>query len=922
MAWEKKTMVARLLPMGAMIKGLWAMTGGGLLLAAAQAPAADKTVSGTVTVKVSVDSQAAGYEGWKALDGDPTTIWHTPWGGDGPIHPHEIVVDLGAVYSVSGFAYLPRTDRSTNGTIREYECYVSVEEKQLGRPAAKGTFPHGNQGEDGAREHVVRFPAPQQGRYVRLRALSEVAGRHWTSIAELRVLVEGVQFRAEKSSALLATEKKTPSPPRDKSASPVVFRPRTADSADPYLQELEDQFVSLQYDLQQRGHFARVARQTFRSESLICESDRDPADVVLRRTAALLADLKRRVVPAPLPPAQSSNGAPATSAATGLAAAGKEKSPVDFAAFEHQLRQLQTAAQQTPVVDEDARFRLYLDACRLRRRIALANPLLDFDKLLFIKRHRARYDHMCDQYYGINAVPGGGIYVLHDPFGPTPKLHDVLANSVVERGRLAGRRLEGGSFLSPDLSFDARQIAFAYVECEGPTHHDHHTDPTRGHWSVGRSYHLFKVNVDGTGLEQLTDGTWNDFDPCWLPNGRIAFISERRGGYLRCGRVCPTYTLYDMAADGSDIRCLSVHETNEWHPSVTHDGRIIYTRWDYVDRHGCTAHLPWITTLDGRDSRAVHGNFAPRHLRPDMELDCRAVPGSHKYVATAAPHHGQAYGSLVLIDPHVEDDDGMAPLKRLTPEVPFPESQGKREAQVYGTPWPLSEDYYLCVYDPLANPGVMGQGMQGRAKPARFNYGIYLIDSFGNKELLYRDAAIPCLSPIPLRPRPMPPVMPSEWPSAVRKKAGTEQVESVGGAAAEGTLVVINSYDGLKPWPPGTKVRALRVLQLLPMTVPSGSPPHEIGVRIATAEDSVTPVRYVLGTVPVEEDGSAHFVAPAHKELFFQALDERGLAVQSMRSATYLQPGERLVCQGCHEPRHRAPAIPAEVPLALPALAD
>ena len=101
----------------------------------------------------------------------------------------------------------------------------------------------------------------------------------------------------------------------------------------------------------------------------------------------------------------------------------------------------------------------------------------------------------------------------------------------------------------------------------------------------------------------MTDGTWNDFDPRWLPSGRIAFISERRGGYLRCGRVCPTYTLYDMAADGSDIRCLSPHETNEWHPSVTHDGRIAWTRWDYVDRHFSAAHMPWIT--DGRRARSA-----------------------------------------------------------------------------------------------------------------------------------------------------------------------------------------------------------------------------------------------------------------------------------------------------------------------------
>ena len=217
------------------------------------------------------------------------------------------------------------------------------------------------------------------------------------------------------------------------------------------------------------------------------------------------------------------------------------------------------------------------------------------------------------------------------------------------------------------------------------------------------------MNVDGTGLEQLTDGTWNDFDPCWMPSGRIAFITERRGGYLRCGRVCPTYTLYDMAADGSDIRCLSYHETNEWHPSVAHDGRIVWTRWDYVDRHGCTAHMPWTTTPDGRDPRPVHGNYAPRQSRPDMELDVRAIPESRKYVATAAPHHGQAFGSLVLIDPRTPDDDGMSPVRRITPDVGFPESQGGAEA--YGQAWPLSEDYYLCIYDAgmaLRKPGAPG----------------------------------------------------------------------------------------------------------------------------------------------------------------------------------------------------------------------
>jgi hypothetical protein len=101
------------------------------------------------------------------------------------------------------------------------------------------------------------------------------------------------------------------------------------------------------------------------------------------------------------------------------------------------------------------------------------------------------------------------------------------------------------------------------------------------------------------------------------------------------------------------------------------------------------------------------------------------------------------------------------------------------------------------------------------------------------------------------------------------------------------------------------------------MTVPSGAPPHDTGLRVTGAGDSVVPVRHVLGTVPVDADGSAHFVVPANRELFFQALDERGLAVQSMRSATAFRAGERLTCQGCHAPGQRAPRVPAATPLAM-----
>jgi hypothetical protein len=658
--------------------------------------------------------------------------------------------------------------------------------------------------------------------------------------------------------------------------------------------ELEVQFQALKHDLAKRAHFARVGKEAYRTESLILETDRDPLDVVLRRTAALLADLKR------------------------TAAAAKLAEP------EKQLAELRKLGAETPVENAEVRRGLFVRACEVRRSIALSNPLLNFDKILFIKRHRALYNHMCDQYYGMAQRPGGGLYVLSDPFGPNPQVRDVLAGAVVANGRLKGQKLSGGplrnwnisfdgegnqageetvggSFLSPDLSYDGKTILFAYVECTGDRRHRRHTDPNQGHWAEGRCYHVFRVNVDGSGLEQLTDGTWNDFHPCWLPNGRIAFVTERRGGYLRCGRTCPTYTLYDMDERGGDINCLSFHETNEWTPSVTHDGRIIYTRWDYVDRFGCTAHHPWITTLEGADSRAVHGNFAPRNMRPDMELNIRAIPGSPKYVATAAPHHSQCFGSLVLIDPDVRDDDAMSPLRRLTPEVGFPESQGGTET--YGMAWPLSEDYYLCVYDANMELGKGGG-----------NYGIYLVDTFGNKELIYRDPQIASMSPMPLRPRPVPSLA---LGAAALAKGKAPRTAAYPGKEGEATIALISVYDSLKPWPEGTRIKALRVLQVLPMSVPSGGPPHETGVRVALAGDSVVPVRYVLGTVPVEEDGSAHFIVPANREMLFQALDEKGLAVQSMRSATYLHEGERLVCAGCHEPRHNTPPRTQAAPLAM-----
>jgi len=538
-----------------------------------------------------------------------------------------------------------------------------------------------------------------------------------------------------------------------------------------------------------------------------------------------------------------------------------------------------------------ARREAYSQARRLARQIAFSNPRLDFDKILFVKRHDPAglhlSRHMVHQYYGYAALPGGGLYVLSDPFSDAPQLTDLLADSRVENGRLAGRRLEPGTFLRPEVSFDGRTILFAYTEALGE----------KPEWSPQSCFHIFRVNADGTGLVQLTDGPWNEFDPCFLPDGRIAFISERRGGYLRCGASAPrwpspTYTLHSMEPDGSDVIALSFHETHEWNPSVNRDGMLVYTRWDYVDRDTDIAHHQWISYPDGRDARAYHGNYPEkRESRPWMEMQIRAIPDSHRYVAVAAAHHGQEFGSLVLIDPRLEDDGALSQLTRLTPEVPFPESEARKgdiaSAMVYGTPWPLSEDDYLVVYDPQTK-----------------NRGIYWIDRDGNRELIYRDPEISCYAPMPLRPRPTPPAIPRKTVQAAR------DVTAAGGHVPPATITVMNVYDSDFPWPEGTEIRALRIIQVLPKaTSPTNEP------RIGAADQ--TNARAVLGTVPVEADGSALFEAPVGKAIYFQALDADGMAVQSMRSATYVHPGERLVCQGCHERKHTPPRHASGTPLAL-----
>lgn len=514
--------------------------------------------------------------------------------------------------------------------------------------------------------------------------------------------------------------------------------------------------------------------------------------------------------------------------------------------------------------------------------IDFSNPVFDFNDILFIKHEYIRAlghgdgCHMCDQYFGFNAEPGGGLYILKNAFSNNPTVVNVLENSICTNGRYQGQKLEGGTFLSPDLSYDGTQILFAY------------TDANQSHvWNENTTYHIFKVNIDGTGLTQLTDGNYNDFDPCWLPDGKIAFISERRGGYGRChGRSVPTYTLHTMNDDGSDIRCVSYHETNEWGPSVDNNGMIIWTRWDYIDRGDTQMHSSWIANPDGSDPRPISSNYSNYNENPKMHMSLRAIPDSNKYVAVAAPHHGQNYGSIIMIDPDIEDDDNLSQITNITTECGYPESTvGTLTDLKYATPYPLSEEYFLCVYDPDANSHGVNK-----------HYGLYVIDRQGNKKLLYDDPSISCLDPIPVRPRPVPNQIP---------------VSSQVANPADGIVNLVNVYDSLMPFPEGTEIKELRIIQIYPKTTPNADVPNMSYIGRKNG-------RGVLGTVPVEADGSAKFYLPANIPVLFQAIGADGTAIQTMRSDTFVIGGQKyLSCQGCHEPRHRAPDNPESVPLAM-----
>jgi hydrazine synthase alpha subunit-like protein/F5/8 type C domain-containing protein len=564
---------------------------------------------------------------------------------------------------------------------------------------------------------------------------------------------------------------------------------------------------------------------------------------------------------------------------------------IDTTSYEARL--IEAAAEAAELQSDAAaerRRNSYLAARRTVRDMTFANPLLDFDDLLFVKRVPGSNTHMSDQYYGWWSRPGGGLYILEDFKSDARQLRCLTENFSL------------GSFLRPDISYDGRRVLFAYCK----HYPDLHAEPNKldkGNVPEDAFYHLFEMNLDGTGLRQLTGGKYDDFDGRYLPSGEIVFLSTRRGHkiqcgaadvnadstearpdcYVRCGggpeRPVAVYTLHVMNSDGKRIRQISPFEMFEWTPNVDRAGRIIYARWDYVDRHNMPYMSLWSTLPDGTNQQAVYGNMT---RNPHCVFEARCIPNSAKLVFTASGHHALTGGSLVLLDPR-KGNDGKEPLTRLTPEVAFPESEGWPQTY-FANPWPLAEEHYLVAWSGAPLPPGTPPPIWGAPGPAN-DLGLYLFDAFGNLTLVYRDPAISSATPIPVRPRSRPPEV-----SASVDRSGRQA----------GTVLVQNVYRGLEPIACGS-IRQLRLVGIAVKTHPTMNFPS-IGM---TRDD---PGKFVLGTVPVEEDGSAHFSVPSGVPFFLQALDQDGVAVQTMRSATSVQPGQTFACVGCHEPRNCAPS--------------
>ncbi len=513
----------------------------------------------------------------------------------------------------------------------------------------------------------------------------------------------------------------------------------------------------------------------------------------------------------------------------------------------------------------------------LRRRAMLAHPALKFDKLLFLKRAPNNYGHTyADQ--SANSM-GGNLCIL------SPVTADGEVTTLVPE-------LEGGLFDRFDLSFDAKRVVFGYKREDGAFRiYEIEIDPAAGKMVSGSLRQLtFGCENEAEALAcnaaqgRSTDRGFNDMDPCYLPDGRILFTSTRSMRNVFCAGSTVT-TLYIMDADGSNVRCLSAGPINELAPAVLDDGRVIYTRWEYVDKGLGNGASLWTVRLDGSGSDHV---FKNNTVRPAGMSNARSIPDSQQLVTIGGTHHNTAIGSVVLVDAR-RSRRGTEAMTCLTPEMGYAcMSWATTKFGFFMDPFPFSEKFFLTAHSPGHKTGGAQQG-----------YGIYVLDAWGNRAELVGDAELNCYEPIPLHPR--------RKPSKIAALAAKSQPAAATGDEKMGSLFVQDVYQGMTGIERG-RVKYLRVMGVLPW------PWDEMGMQNVGAD---VHRKKVYGVVKVHEDGSAHFKVPADENVFFHALDENFMALQQMPTFINLMPGEQRSCIGCHEARREAPNTASARPLAM-----
>jgi formylglycine-generating enzyme required for sulfatase activity len=533
------------------------------------------------------------------------------------------------------------------------------------------------------------------------------------------------------------------------------------------------------------------------------------------------------------------------------------------------LRQLAELEQRLAVDAEDAGGLAALRA--LSREALLANPLLDFDRILVLQRKTKAPARKAD---GGSLGVGTSNWSTSDTLPRTGAYDDALVILSDLRGELRStpvyRPGNGETVIDPVLHFDADRLLFAK------------------NGAKEQNWRLWELRLGEAEPRQVTPDHGADvahFDPCYLPDGRILFASTASYQGLPCLFGSDAMTcLYLLDPASEQVRQLTFEQDSDWCPTMLPNGRVLYQRWEYTDQSHANSRMLFHMNPDGTDQREFRGSGS---WFPGSFFYAKPLPGSvTEVIGIAVGHHDVARAGRLLI---LDAAKGRKDAEGVVQEIPW---RGKRvdpvvrdglvqETQPYPRflmPAPLSAKYHL-VSAKLSEAAL---------------WGLYLVDVFDNITLVkeLEGAAMLWASPVQVQPR----------PPVLRDRVDPTVDES------NVFVTDVHAGPGLAGIPRGT-VKALRVIEYYFAKRGMG------GLYGTLGADGPWDIKRILGTVPVEDDGSAYFKMPANTPVCVQPIDAQGQALQLERSWFVGMPGERVSCIGCHEGADAA--VPSRVTRAM-----